>query len=64
MSQRTIFELHCDVPACTSVVRGPEHRTVLDSAFGAGGWTLATVQQGHGTTEVIHKCPRHTEVGA
>lgn len=59
MSQRTVYELHCDIAACTSVVTGPTHQVVLETAFGPGGWALSPVQRGHGVTDVIHKCPRH-----
>lgn len=61
MSQRTIYELHCDIDTCTSVVTGPDQRVVLDTAFGPQGWKLTTVQRGHGITEVINKCGRHQE---
>lgn len=59
MAQRTVHEMHCDVAACTSVVTGPTHQTVVDTAFGQGGWRLVPIQRGHGVTEVIHQCDRH-----
>ena len=62
MTQRTLFELHCDIQVCTSVVRGPTHQVVMDTAFGQhGGWTMAPVQYGHGKTEVIYRCPAHAD---
>lgn len=61
MTQRTSFELHCDVVPCTSVVSGPERQIVLDTAFRQDGWLLVPVQRGHGITEVIHQCGRHVE---
>jgi hypothetical protein len=59
MTQRTIFELRCDIQVCTSVVSGPSHQMVMDTAFRGGGWTTAPVQFGHGKTEVIYRCPTH-----
>lgn len=60
ITQRTVFELHCDMPMCMSVVRGPSHQIVTETAFARGGWGLVPVQMGHGQTELVHKCPQHT----
>jgi hypothetical protein len=60
MTQRTVFEMRCDMPMCSSVVRGPSYQAVTDAAFGRGGWGLVQMQMGHGQTDVIHKCPVHT----
>jgi hypothetical protein len=62
MSNRTVFELHCDVQVCASVVRGPSHQMVLDFALNGGGWDRAVVQLGHGATEMIYRCQQHRAV--
>lgn len=58
MSNRTVFELHCDVQVCASVIRGPSHQAVLDLA-GHTGWDQSAIQLGHGTTEIFWRCPQH-----
>lgn len=60
MTQRTVYELHCDMQMCMSVVRGPSHQVVMSAAFDRGGWGLVPMQIGHGQTELVHKCPSHT----
>jgi hypothetical protein len=62
MSSRTVFELHCDVQVCASVIRGPSHQAVMDLALGVGGWGQNVVQLGHGTTEIFWRCPNHGNV--
>lgn len=60
LSHRTVFELHCDVPACPSTISGPTQQAVVDAAFRDNGWRFAPIQQGHGSVDIVHQCARHT----
>jgi hypothetical protein len=59
MSSRTVFELHCDVQHCASLIRGPSYQAVMDLALGVGGWGQRVVQLGHGASEIFWQCQHH-----
>lgn len=60
MTNRTVYELRCDIAVCTSLVSGPSHQAVWDTAMcERGGWDTAAVAMGHGHVELVHRCPLH-----
>lgn len=59
-TQRTVFELRCDIMGCTSVISGPNYQTVQSHAMSdLGGWAIVSVQTGHGHTDLIYRCDLH-----